>query len=131
MAAGGPPGPTSEGRIAARGHRRQGLEGGDARAGCGERARGDVVALVVLHGDPLPCPGPGSTPRPGRFVSGTTTDEEHGPPYSIHRRDGDPGDHLLEAAAVTLVAGLRLISWGRETHSRPEIPRRSPCHPCC
>jgi len=29
-----------------------------------------------------------------------------------HRRDGDPGDHLLEAAAVTLAAGLRLISWG-------------------
>jgi hypothetical protein len=48
------------------GHRRPGLEGGDARAERGERARGDVVARVVLHGDPLPRPGPGSTPRRGR-----------------------------------------------------------------
>ena len=77
MAAWGPPGPTSEGRVAARGHRRQGLEGGNARAERGARARGDVVALVVLHGDPLPHPGPGLTPRPGRFVPGTTTDEVH------------------------------------------------------
>ncbi|MBV8316114.1 MAG: hypothetical protein JOZ53_14325 [Planctomycetaceae bacterium] len=35
------------------------------------RARGAVVAPVDLQGDPLPRPGPGSTPRPGRFVSGT------------------------------------------------------------
>jgi hypothetical protein len=41
------------------------------------RERGDVVALVVLHGDPLPRPSPGSTPWPGRFVSGTTTDKVH------------------------------------------------------
>ena len=26
---------------------------------------------------PLPRPAPGSTPRPGRFVPGTTTDEVH------------------------------------------------------
>ena len=36
------------------GHRRPGLEGGDARAERGARARGAVVALVVLHGDPRP-----------------------------------------------------------------------------
>ena len=41
------------------------------------RAQGDAAALVTLYGDPLPRPGPGSTPRLARFVSGTTADEVH------------------------------------------------------
>ena len=66
------------------------------------------------QGDPLPCPGPGSMPRPGRFVSGTTTDEVHEPPYSITGATATRGITSGGAAAVNLHAGSRLVSWRPE-----------------
>ena len=90
----GPPGPTSGGRVAARGHRRPGLEGGDARA---ERARASPgrCRRPGRASMETPCPAP---PRPGLDASAGQVrfrhDHRRGALTALlhHRRDGDPGD---------------------------------------
>ncbi len=72
-----------------------------------------------------PCPAP---PRPGLDASAGQVRFRHDHRRSArtallhHRRDGDPGDHFLGAAAVNLHVGSWLISW------RPEgtLPAATP-----
>jgi hypothetical protein len=61
---------------------------------------------------------PPAPPRPGLDASAGQVHFRHDRQRGAltarlpHRCDGDPGDHLIGAAAVNLAAGLRLISWG-------------------
>jgi nucleoid DNA-binding protein len=61
---------------------------------------------------------PPAPPRPGLDASAGQVHFRHDRQRGAltarlhHRHDGDPGDHLLGAAAVNLAAGLRLIFWG-------------------
>ena len=95
---------------------------------------GDLVALVVPHGESPALPRPWLDVWAGqvRFRH----DRRRGALTTqlSHRRDGDPADHFLGAAAVNLHAGPRLISKaassGKESGPRGQcqVPlRRSAC----